>query len=300
MSTLKELSVLYAKKQPKQVDYLTEEAPILNIIPWEPASHGLWNAYEEVTSVTGASFVNLDEALPEIGTDSELKKFDLGIMGGIMECGEDKANMYGGKEAYFAKKLPTVLRESGMSAETNILYQNIRKYAIDNDMATEPDATTAGDIHYSILAIRYIMGETAGLYSPDGFAQGAMMNAEPINGGNLYKNDNGVLVYGLRLKAYFGFQIANPNTVAAIVNIDADNLPTAAQIDDLIASVRGTPGSSFLYMHERCKSKLGYKGNYLQMTVSDADVNRVIASWNGIPIITSYNFLPGTEPLVTL
>ena len=301
-NTLKEISVLYAKKQPKQVDYITEEAPVLSQIPWEQASHGLWNAFEEVTDVTGAGFVKLNDPLPEMDVDSELKKFDLGIMGGQIKCPEDKARLFGGKEAYFAKKLNTVLRKSGQSAEYSILYNNIRQYAIDNGKALEPDTIEAGNVHFSILAIRYVSGETTGLYSPDGFEQGAMLNAEPINGGNLYDIGSGVLGYGIRLKGYFGFQIANPNTVAAIVNVSdgTGSVPTKAQIDDIISMVRGTPGSTFLYMHERCKNLLSYKGDYLQMTVADKDINRVFYSWNGIPIVTSYNFLNGTEPVVTL
>ena len=66
MPTLRELSVEYAKKQPKMVDTILEETPILDIIPFEPASHGLWNVHETIESITGAGFVEMDQVLPTL------------------------------------------------------------------------------------------------------------------------------------------------------------------------------------------------------------------------------------------
>ena len=44
------------------------------------------------------------------------------------------------------------------------------------------------------------------------------LQAEEINKNRVYKeNSKGVLVYGMRLKGYIGYQLANPNGVAAIV-----------------------------------------------------------------------------------
>lgn len=299
-STLKELSDLYAKKQPKQVDALTEEAPILAMMPFEAASHGLWNAYEEIASVTGASFVDIDTALPTVGTESNVKKFDLSIMGGQMVCAEDKAKMFGGASAYFAMKLPAVLRASGSSAEYAILYNTFRQYALDNDQVLEPDSAT-GDDNFSILAVRFSAGETTGLYSPDGFEQGAMLNSSAINGGNLYDIGSGILGYGVRLKGYFGVQVANPKTVAAIVNMKSTKIPTAIQIDDLIAMVRGTPANTYLFMHPRALSLIAsLKNSYMTMGPLDTNVNRIVASWNGIRVVTSYNFANGTEVDVTI
>ena len=47
----------------------------------------------------------------------------------------------------------------------------------------------------------------------------ASADIKNINGGALYKNANGVLGYGARLKGYIGVQLANPDAVSAIVNI---------------------------------------------------------------------------------
>lgn len=81
-----------------------------------------------------------------------------------------------------------------------------------------------------------------------------MLDVAPINGGNLYKSASktytGVLVYGMRLKGYFGYQIANPLTVGTIVNISKTKPPTAAMLDDLIAEVRGTSSNTLLFIPE--------------------------------------------------
>ncbi len=304
MKTLHELSQHLAHKQPHQVDSLTEDAPILKRIPFEAASHPMWNNYEDVVDVQGAGWVNMNAPLPTVDASTRLVKVDLSILGGEIECPEDTAKMFGGKEKYFAKKIPKVLRTSGMTAEKAILYDNFLAYAKDHDKIIDAGATSGGT--YSLIAVRFVSGETCGLYSPEGFKQGTMLDVQPISGGNLYKATSGtyagVLVHGLRLKSYLGLQIANPHTVAAICNINSDNKPTEAMVDDLIATVRGSDsGHTMLFCHERCKNFLySYKGNSLQVTNKDKDMNRMLTHWNGIEVVTSYNFNDGTDTIVTV
>lgn len=297
-ATLKELSDHYAKKQPHMVDQITEEAPILSRIKFEAASHGLWNAYEESSEIKGAAMVEMNAPLPTVDTTSQLKKIDLSIWGGEIEVPEDKAQMFGGKEKYFSKKMPRILRQSGMSAERAIVYDNWRKYALDNKLVKSAGATSDGC--YTILAVREVPGETIGLYSPEGWKQGAMFDISPINGGSLYKFQKGphegVLGYGMRLKAYFGYQIANKKTVAAIVNIKSAHLPTPGMIDDMLASVRATSASTKLFMHARVLGFLNeYKADKLRVETGAKDLDRSFTHWNGIEIVTSYNFDDGSE-----
>lgn len=307
MPTLKELAIEYAKKQTKQVDSLLEGSPVLDMIPFSAASHGMWNVYEELAAVTGASWVDLNAALPTVSRATELKKVDLNILGGEMEVPEDTAKLFGGKDKYFGKHLPAILKKSGMNAEYKILYDNFRAFAIA--AGTVASAGGANNINFSILAVRFEEGVCEGLYSPDGFKNGAMLDFMAINGGNIYKNSAGVLVYGMRLKNYFGMQIASAKNVGAVVNIDINNIPTAAQIDDLLADVRAD-GRTFLFMHQKCKNLLNvYKSGSntntegagsLQTMPSSKDIDRTFDAWNGVKIITSYNFLEGTEPNVTV
>ena len=217
-----------------------------------------------------------------------------------MTCQEAKAGRFGDKRKYFATKMPKGLRETGIGAEKAILYDNLLAFSVDRKGLARNAGGSEGSQGntglYSLIALRQLPGETTGLYSPRGFNQGAMFDAMPINGGNIYKNDKGVLVYGVRLKSYFGYQIANLHSVGAIVNINKDNLPTPAMIDDLLADVRATPASTLLLMHPRLLNHLNeYKADKLQVQTAAKDMDRRFTHWNGIEILTSYNFSDGND-----
>lgn len=298
--TLKEIAIGIAEKQDHMVDTLLEETPVARELRFEPASHGLWNAYEEVTKIDTVDDVDIDAPLPELVIDSELKKVDLQIIGGKITAGEDKLQVIG-KEEYFAKRLPRHLKAAGVTMERKIIYDNIRQFAIDKGKAI--DAGGSDNKGYSIIAFREIEGENIGLYSPKGFGSGTgkLLDVKAINGGNLYENSKGVLVYGVRLKGYIGYQLANANGVAALVNIDPENIPTAEQLDELILSARANMGRGFLAMHPRVLAMLNkYKADQLQYNVRDDEVNRTFTKWNGVKILTSYNFNDGTEKNVIL
>lgn len=311
MPTLKELSTLYAKKQPKQVDSITEDSPILSMLPFEEASHDLWNVYEEIEDITGPGFVDLDDALPVVNVDTKLKKQDLSIMGGVAQVPEDTAQLHGGAPKYFSKKQPALLRKAGMTAEYAILYNMIRAHAIAGN--NKIDAAGSSNTNHSILAVRFVTGECTGLYSPKGFKNGAMLDVKAYNNGALMdivvsRNGTNVTVPGfkIRYKGYFGFQIASTKVVGGIFNVDrvsaTKKLPTATQIDDLLALVRANNSSTFLLMHPKLLSNLkDIRGNGNRISVSAADINNpvIIDRWDRIPIVTSYNFLDGTEANVS-
>ena len=300
-ATLKELSDLYARKQPQQIDNITEETPILARIPFEEASHGLWNVYEEVSEVTGASLVDMDAVLPEVSAATELKQVDLGVMGGEITVPEDRAKMWGGKEEYFAKKMPKIERQTGVNTEKHIIYDNFRKYAINQGTDSDQlvDKGGSSGTLFSLIAVRFISGETTGLYSPEGFNQGAMLNMMPISGGSLYKDSSGRLVYGMRLKGYYGVQIANMQSVAAIVNINSSNLPSKAEIDNILHAVRAS-NNTYLMCHPKMRTLLNeYKDSKLEMRPGDENFPRGVLSWDGIPFLTSYNFVDGESQVST-
>lgn len=296
-STLKEVAVMLSKKQEHYVNSLTEESPILDNMRFEASTHGLWNAYEEVASINGAGFVDINQPLPEMEVDSNLKKIDLSILGGEIFLPEDKGSVIGVGQ-YFSKKVPVLLKHAGQTAEKKIIYDNFIPYAVSNGKAISAGGS---ENCYSMVAVRYVDGEVTGLYSSKNINRFGILDSTPINAGALYKNADGVLGYGLRLKGYIGMQLANPNAVAAIVNITADNIPTAEQIDNMLVDAKATPGSTFIYCHPKVLSMLNkYKGNVLQASSLDFDVNRSFMAWNGISFITSYNFNNGTEEAVKL
>lgn len=296
-STLKELAVSLSKKQEHFVNNLTEESPILDNMRFEPSTHGLWNAYEEVSEISGAEFVDINQPLPEMKIDSNLKKIDLSILGGEIFLPEDKASVIGISE-YFDKKVPVLLKHAGQTAEKKIIYDNFLPYAISNGKAVSAKGTANC---YSMIAVRFVEGEVTGLYSEKGVGRHGVLDSKPINGGQLYKNADGLLGYGVRVKGYIGMQLANPNAVSAIVNITADKIPTADQIDNMLIDAKATPASTFIFCHPKVLAMLNtYKGNVLHTVNNDYDVNRSFMSWNGIRFITSYNFKNGEESAVTL
>lgn len=295
--TLKELAVALSLKQKHYVNHLTEESPILDNMRFEASTHGLWNAYEEVSKINGAEFVDINQPLPEMEVDSDLKKIDLSILGGEIFLPEDKGAVIGVSE-YFSKKVPMLLKHAGQTAEKKIIYDNFLPYAVANGKAVSAGAS---ENCYSMVAVRFIEGEVTGLYSANGVGTHGIVDSKPINGGMLYKNANGLLGYGVRLKGYIGVQLANPDAVAAVVNISAQNIPTAEQVDDMLVEAKATPASTFIFCHPKVLSLLNkYKGNVLQTTGGDWDINRSFMAWNGIRFITSYNFKNGSESAVTL
>ncbi|MBS4034389.1 MAG: hypothetical protein KGZ85_08000 [Ignavibacterium sp.] len=307
MPTLKELSVMYAKKQPKQVDAITEDSPILSMLPFEEASHDMWNVAEEVESVTGPGFVDLDAELPIVNVATKLTKKDLSIMGGIAQVPEDTAQLSGGAPRYFSKKEPLLLRKSGETAEKAILYNMIRVHALAG--SNKINAEGSSNANHSILAVRFATGECNGLYSPKGFANGAMLDVKAFNNGalmDLTYTRNGATVtvpgYKIRYKGYFGFQILSSRVVGVIYNVDrvssTKKLPTATQIDDLLAMIRANNSSTYLFMHPKLLSNLkDIRGAGNRITVSSPDINNpvIIDRWDRIPIVTSYNFLDAAE-----
>ena len=305
----RDVGIKLAKKQAHEIDAVTEEAPILAMLPMMAASHGLRNVYEELKEIDGAQLVALDDELPTIGSEGTLGYQDLGVLGGIIYVGEDKAKKMGGAAAYFAKKMPSILRKTGADTEKSLIYNTFRPYAKANGRQQSAGGVTVGG-QASIVAVKYVEGESIGLYDDEGFGSGKVFDMLPLHGGNafLLTDDDGKkkVAYAERIKAYFAVQLSNPRNVSSIVNIDLaldegeasgfKALPTEAQMNKLVRDCRGNPANTFIYMHQATLDALGvYKSGALQMTTVDGDYDTRIYSWNGIRIIPSYNFDESTE-----
>lgn len=298
-----ELAVAKAKDQTDLIDAFTEEAPILASLPMQPTSDGLKNVYEEIVSIDAAQAVDFDGALTELNMDTKLEESTLSKFGGMMTVKEDAAEAFGGAGSYFAMKTEPILIETGAAIEQTLIYNNIRATAFSNGKLV--NAGGDQNTNYSIVAVKWVQGQTTGLYDPAGFGNGKVFDIMPMSGGNLYEVEAGVPGYAQRLSTYFGIQLANPRYVAGICNIDPDIADDAAmvterQMDALVTSVRGNPANTAIYMHPNMLSELNrFKSSKLQMVTTQGDVNRVVTMWNGIPIIPSYNFLDKTETNVS-
>jgi hypothetical protein len=308
-NTFREDAIAKATKQPQMVDELTEESPILARMPVQDATAELHNVYEQTEVITAAQIVDGDEALPIIDAKTSLKQVDLSIIGGVMEVGEDKANLFGGAAAYFAGKRPMILRQTGNDLEQSIIYNNLRAYAQTNGKLQDAGGTTA-NTQNSIIAVTWKPGEIIGLTSPNGFGNGAMMDELAINGGNAYflNSASGVLGYGIRMKSYLGIQLANTRYVSGIANIEIDdedpddwNIPTEEDIEVMLEDCRAQPGTTLIYCAPKVRRLvLGkYKAAKLRMDPEDKDFDRMVDRWDGVEILTSRNFLTDGEAVVS-
>lgn len=302
MPSYREIQIANSVKQPQMVDQLLNKAPVVADMETQTASHALHNIYEKTVAVTGAAIVDADEALPTMHMTTELDQIDLSIVGGQVEVGLDKAKLYGGKNAYFASKQPTLFKKSGQDLEKSLLYNSMRAYAITNSNVIDMGGATAS-IQNSIIAVTYSPGEIMGLTSPDGFGDGAMMEVIPINGGNNYKDSNGVLVYGNAYKMYTGIQLANPNYVSAIVNIQltgTTTIPTEEDIETMLEMAEADENTR-IYCHPMVKRLVldKYKAAKVRMVSSETEMNRALTAWDKARIITSRNFSLKGEALVT-
>ena len=299
MPVFRDVAIANAKKQAELVDALTEDAPIIANLPMQASSHPFTNVYERVITMDGAEVVKVDDALPSLTTDTELKQTDLSVIGGIIEVGEDKAAAMGGRDAYFAKQTPMHMRYAGQNMENSVIYDLVRKAIIDNSKSTNIGGSS--NTNYSVLCVKWTSGENIGLYSESQFGRGAVFDIQALNNGGVYKDSSGRLVYGIRLKNYFGVQLANTKNYAGLVNIDIDSatkkVPNAAQVERMIADAHGSEMNTVLYMHPNVFAYVfsDFKATNTQYTANEQNIRQTYRMFAGIPVITSYNFLAGTE-----
>ncbi len=298
--TLREIALEKARKRPELVDFLTEEAPILALLKWIPATHGLWNVEEVLSEVKGPAFTELGAPLPSVQAETALRRTFVSVLGGEMEVSRDKADQFGGAPAYFARREAAILKKAGMDTERAIWRDHWRKAALRAKLITRG---TADADAYTVMVVRFDKELNIGIYDPAGFAQGRLVDITPVNNGSLYhlRSQPGVLGYGVEYRGRFGWQnLAPERCVHAVVNVNARHLPSLDMLEDAVAAVRGTAENTFIFAHHKILQKTlsAVKREYLQMTVNDGSLKTVIGDINGVRLVGSYNLPDGTEAVV--
>lgn len=298
--TLHEIALDKAKKRPELVDFLTEEAPILALLKWIPATHGLWNVEEVLDSIKGASFADLGSPLPTMSAETQLRQTYVNLLGGEVEVSKDKAAQFGGAQQYFARRENAFYKQAGMDTELAIWRDYWRKAAIKGKLVTKCGATSNA---YTIMVVRFDQENNIGIYDPTQFNKGRLLDPSPINGGALYhlRSQPGVLGYGVEYRGRFGWQLLNPSrAVYALANVDAEHLPTLTQIEDAIAAVRGTAANTYIFGHHKIVQKTfsAIKQADIMYVNGDKDLQTIVGAINGIKIVGSYNMPDGTEAAV--
>ena len=304
----REYAIEKCPKQEQMVDDFTEAAPFLAAEPVQESSDKLSNVSEKILNITGADIVDLDAALPTINAETELVQRDLQKVGGLIEVGKDKSKLFGGASNYFGTKMPWIMRETGMAIEKSKIYNSYRAYAYAESKLTEAGdgSGVAADGLYSILCITFVPGEMYGLVGKDAFNQGKAFEMEMLCNGGTYKLATGETGYGMEVATYLGTNLNNPRYIAGLVNCVAnatdDAFPTEDNLSSIRLDARANSANSYYVMHPRMRQKLGtkYKLDHFNTFNQDTGINTQLFSWDGVPIIETYNMDDGSEAEVTI
>lgn len=313
-NTLNFLALKKGKMFTEQVDNLTESSPIIRVIPFVQSSDQLWDTTSELRVVSSVNRVDLNAPLPSIQIADAMQQTQLNIFGAQQFVPEDKAILAGGADKYFAENRPAFERQTGMDMEVSYIYNAFKPFALHSHKQGHGNVQDAGgsaNQNYSILVVRFDSLNMTGLFSPLAFQRDTFFDMKSINNGALYPqpdpNQPFYLVngYGLRMKTFVGVRMLSHRNIGAIVNIDINtaNPFTIMMMNKALLSARaGEMGSTFIFCHPKVKLYLDAIGKTERMrtTFTDRAANFELDTWNGVPIVTSYNFVDGAETNISL
>ena len=313
-STINQLSIKKAKIFVDQVDNLTENAPIVKLMPFTQSSDQLWDVNSELKLVSSVNRVDLNAPLPEIQIADALRQTQLNIFGAQMFVPEDTALLEDGPDKYFAKNRKAFERQTGMDVEKNYLYQAFLPFALSMNQQSAGTVQNAGgsaNHNYSLLVLRFDDVNMTGLFSPLAFKRDTFLDMKALNNGALYTNPDqnskfyNVNGYGLRMKTFLGVRMLSERNIAAIVNIDVTTAAplTKMMVNKALLSARsGEAGKTVILCHPTVKLFLEDIGKIqtIQTSYSERAADFTLETWNGVPIITSYNFMDGTETNISV
>lgn len=316
-NTLYQLGTTLDGIQIAMIDMITKSAPVLASMPFAKTSHGNYNVFERLIDVDAVEQIDFDSTYPEIGLKTQLGQTDMAKFGGKMTVGKDAAmNLHPGMspreaaQAYFTKRLPKIARRTAQSIDYTMIYNFMRSIAYSASKLE--DAAGSNNANYTMLCVRWEEGENTGLYNPimkdnANISEDTILDFYLLNRGNLAEVTKGGLTYpgfiGI-LETYLAAQIENTNFIAGIKNIDLDlsggspkNPPTSTMVQKMIRDAEADEMNSYIYCHPAVRDYLSvtYATAVTTAPMSFGNYEMRITSWNGIPIITSRNFLDGTE-----
>lgn len=289
--TIREMIINLDSGQIALANSFLNPTPILDMLPFEPASHGLKNIFTKLDSADIIGKKNFDGGLNEVSASFSQTEKDLSLYGAVLKVASDTAKKMGGADKYFARQLPSILQNTGIAYETDTLRNEI----LGASKKSNKDVSVGSGNEY-MVAMEWVQGINTMLYDPNMYGKGVIFDIAKINGGNEYEisNTNGqvFLGYGLALRSNFGVQIADTRKISSISGLDlSQSLP--ADLDDKIDAMIDEArlgNNGVIYMSPKLLTKISkYKTDKLVTNVIDSNLNRRIALWNGIRIITSYN-----------
>ena len=310
---LNQLAIYRNSTGKRQIDNITEEAPILALLPFDASSEGFFHKYVELESIDSMDINKpMDAPLRSVQVVKGFRQIELGIIDAMMDVGIDYASAVpGGAAGYFKQHTPELYKQLGQDYETTTIYRSWLAYLLarHNPAAPEPkmrviDAGGTNNSNYTIMVIRFEPGKWSGLYDPAQFKRGTLVNEAPLHGGSMYLSPQNIPKFGMIFKGHLGNLMASDRNAAAIVNIDAENPAlTAKMVTTALRRARvGSAGNTYIFCHPEIAAVMAEVGklNHLQTTYATDRVQTPIQWWDGARIVTSYNFMPGTETNIVL
>lgn len=301
-NTIYEIANTYVEKQTEIIDPFFKETPLFNSMPVQEVSGLYNNVFEIVKDVAVPEVVNLDAPLPKIYANTELGYASIAKVGGRIEIPKDKADALGGKDKVIAKQMPTILNRAGQAFDASFMYNSLKKTALESGSYTKCGGEAASS-QYSMIGITWSQGENCGLFQPK-LSGAKMFDTYALFGGNLGnisdKAGKDISGWVIEMVLFMGIQLARPNDrLHALVNIDADHIPTADILLDFVDAFDGYTNSSVIYAHPKCINFL--KATYMKDLQSYRFItmdNNGNVRINGCLVVPDKNMLKGTEEVV--
>ena len=324
-NTLQQEALGYEKTQGLLINNLIKKAPFLDTVPFITSTHGKKNNYIQLTGFKGADFRADNGLYAQMDGHFELKTERLGKLGGEMSLTEDIALDYAAgrtndakkaTEEWFSKITPTVLAAAGESLECHLIYNVLQQRAIAysagktgvEKTCRNAGGTTSGQ-NYSILIVKQNKEENCGLVSPSGKNNDEVLYMEWENGGQRHKlvssdpEKNGRIGYAATWDGIIGYQVARPDQVGAIFNIDPSTTGAMVKLSDileLLAIVDADASDTQIVMHPVLKAKIfGEKWDKVQLGTGDRNLITGFDRIENIPIISTKQMAGGTEAVVS-
>ena len=307
MPTLQQYAIDWANPDVAAIiEGLVKASGILQTAEFNEAEQGLLDKYTVTTALPTASIRQINGSLAPTKSKEKMEQVDLKLIQADQEY--DKVlveSSPGGKDMYFAKRLPAFMQAMGQAFSKYAIYgTNATFGGVDGFRGFHQFAKSFGNVtglsgssgsRTSIFAVNY-QPQAVDFLLPNGGNFADFLKTEWVNNGNWYKAVTDTTtgaskpVYGMIHTILTALRAAHKYSIAAITQIDNTHQPTAMQVDDMLDKVRATAGTTFIYA-----SRTGKKGlknlRYGKQAVDNADMNFMfdIKNWNDIPVIIDDN-----------
>lgn len=286
---------------------LIKASGILQTAEFGEAEQGLLDKYPVVTALPTASIRQINGSTAPSRAKEKMDQVDLKLIVADQEYDKDLVERSpGGKELYFAKRLPAFMQSMGQAFSKYAVYGTNSTFGgVDGFKGFHQFAKSFGNVvaqlggttgsRTSIFAVNW-QPNMVDFLMPNGMSFADFLKTEWVNNGNWYKavtdttKNESKPVYGMMHTIATALRVAHKYGIAGITQIDATHKPTAMQIDDMLDAVRASQGSTFIYCSRKGKKALK-ELRYGKQSVDNKDATFMydIKEWNDIPVVIDDN-----------